>query len=84
VDTDVVLLASIYFQLCNTFPELQIWVGFGTGNHFRYYDINSICQSLGEQASQALPFFMLLQDVIPPHSFLVKGKNQLTLLELNL
>ena len=58
VDTDVVvLLASMYFQLSSTFSDLQIWVGFGTGNHFRYYDINSISQSLGEQASHALPFF---------------------------
>jgi len=52
VDTDVVvLLASIYFQLSSTCTDLQLWVVFGTGNHFRYYDINSISQCLGEQAS---------------------------------
>ena len=78
VDTDVVvLLASMYFQLSSNFSDLQIWVGFGTGNYFRYYNINSISQSLGEQASYALPFFMLLQVAIPPHNFLAKVKNQL-------
>ena len=75
VDTDVVvLLASMYFQLSNTFSDLQIWVGFGTGNHFRYYDINSISQSLGEQASHALPFFHAFTGCDTTSQFLGKGK----------
>ena len=54
---DTTLLASMYFQFSSTFTDLQLRVGFGTGNHFGYYDINSISQSLGEQTSQALPFY---------------------------
>jgi len=72
VDTDVVvLLASMYFQLSSTFSNL---VGFGTGNHFRYYDINSISQSLGEQASHTLPFFHAFTGCDTTSQFLGKGK----------
>ena len=53
---------------------MQLWVGFGTGNHFRYYDINSISQNLGEQASQALPFIHAFTGCDTTTQFHGKGK----------
>ena len=54
VDTDViVLLISVY----DKFSEFNVWVRFGTGNHMKFYDINSICEHLGEVKSKGLPFF---------------------------
>jgi len=75
VDTDVVvLLVSIFCQLHSAFSDFNIWVGFGIGNHFRYYDINSICQNLGVQTCQALPFFHAFTGCDTTSQFLGKGK----------
>ena len=58
VDTDViVILAGHFFQLQSMYEELDIWVGFGTGKYFRYYYLNKICEDLGKQKCQALPFY---------------------------
>ena len=44
VDTDVVvILVGIFHDLAQPHPGMQSWVGFGTGKHFRYYRVNSIC-----------------------------------------
>ena len=75
VDTDVVvLLVSIYHQLHIAFSYFNIWVGFGTGSHFRYYHINSICQNLGVQICQALPYFHAFTGCDTTSQFLGKGK----------
>ena len=61
VDTDVVvILVGIFHDLAQHHPGMQLWVGFGTGKHFRYYRINSICQELGEEKARALLLFTLL------------------------
>ncbi len=58
VDTDVVVIfTSVFFNLQDTYPDIQVWVGFGNGKYFRYYFINDICQMLGREKSRALPFF---------------------------
>ena len=58
VDTDVVaILVGIFHELVEENHEFQLWVAFGTGKHFHYIYINSICQSLGQDKSQALPVF---------------------------
>ena len=50
VDTDVVvILVSMYFHFSHVFPDVNICVGFGTGKHFKYYSINSMCQYLGNK-----------------------------------
>ena len=75
VDTDVVvLLVSIYCQLHSAFSDFNIWMGFGTGNHFRYYDINSICQNLGVQTCQALLYLHAFTWCDTTSQFLGKGK----------
>lgn len=58
VDTDViVILVGVFHDLIQCHPDMQLWVGFGTGKQYRYYDVNSICQELGEDKARALPFF---------------------------
>ena len=64
-----------HFQLSSNFSDLQIWVGFGTGNYFRYYNINFISQSLGEQAIKLRPtFFHAFTGCNTTSQFLGKGK----------
>ena len=54
VDTDVVVLAMDYFnQLCTT----ALWVGLGTGKHFREIPIHVICEQLGPCRCQSLLLF---------------------------
>jgi len=75
VDTDViVILIGIYFQLYSSFPDISLCVGFGAGKHFKYYNISSICQILGEQVSSALPFFHAFTGSDTTSQFLGKGK----------
>ncbi len=58
VDTDVVvLLVGHFYSLCEQHPNVDIWVAFGTGKHFCYYHINTICSNLGVEKSWALPPF---------------------------
>ena len=72
VDTDViVILVGAYFSFLDTFPDMNIFVGFGTGKHFK---INSICQSLGKEKSRALPFFHTFTGCDTTSQFLGKGK----------
>ena len=60
VDTDViVILIGLFFDI-NSSATATIWVAFGTGRNFRYYNINSIVQALGADKSQALPFFLYI------------------------
>ena len=75
VDTDViVLLISVYFQLNDTFSGFNVWVRFGTGNHMKFYDINSICEHLREVKSKGLPFFHDFSGCDTTSQFLGRGK----------
>ncbi len=75
VDTDViVILVGIFFDLHNTYPDMHIWVGFGTGKHFMYYYVNDIlCQKLGKERSRALPFFHAVTGSDTTSQFFGKG-----------
>ena len=75
VDTDViVLLISVYFQVNDTFSGFNVWVRFGTGNHMKFYDINSICEHLREVKSKGLPFFHDFSGCDTTSQFLGRGK----------
>ena len=58
VDTNVVvILVGVFHCLVQQYPDLDLWVAFGAGRHFRYYHIIFVCLELGEAKCQALPFF---------------------------
>ena len=83
VDTDVVvILVSMYFHFSHVFPDVNICVGFGTGKHFKYYSINSMCQYLGKQKSRTLPFFHTFTGCNTTSQFLCKGKICVGVLEI--
>lgn len=75
VDTDVVVvLVGVYHRFVSWYPDLDLWVGFGAGRHFRYYHINSVCLELGEDKCQALPFFHAFTGCDVTSQFNGKGK----------
>ena len=58
VDTDViVILIGHFYSIVDHYPDADIWVAFGTGKHFRYYHLNTICGRLGREQSWCLPPF---------------------------
>ena len=57
VDTDVIVLAGHFYSLLEQHPSADIWVAFGTGKHFCYYNINRICENLSVERNLALPSF---------------------------
>ncbi len=75
VDTDVVvILAGIFLDFVEKHPDVQLWVAFGKGKHFRFYHINSLCGELGEEKSRALPFFHAFTGSDTTSQFNGKGK----------
>ncbi len=58
VDTDVVVIwIGEFYKFQEIYPEVNIWVAFGTGKHFRHYHINTLCEMLGKDKSCSLPPF---------------------------
>ena len=58
VDTDVVvILIGEFHNMVDDYPNAELWVAFGTGKHFCYYSINTICAHLGREQSRCLPPF---------------------------
>ena len=58
VDTDVVvILVGKLHDLLAYNQRAKVWVAFGMGRHFSIISINSICSTLGEARSRALPVF---------------------------
>ena len=75
VDTDVVIiLAGAFYELCQTQPLADIWIAFGMSKNYRFYSINAICASLGEQRSRALPVFHTLTGCDTMSAFKGEGK----------
>ncbi len=70
----VAILVGVFYCLVHQYPDLDLWVGFGAGKHFRYYHINSICLELGEDKCQALPFFHAFTGCDVTSQFNGKGK----------
>ena len=77
VDTYVVvILVGIFHDLAQHHPTMQTWVGFGTGKHFHYYHINSICQEFGEREARTLPFVTPFHVLMQHPSSAVKAQIQ--------
>lgn len=75
VDTDVVvILVGIFFSVISSNPSAEIWVAFGKGKHFTYYNINAISSTLGEQQSRSLPCFHAFTGSDTTSQFHGKGK----------
>lgn len=72
VDSDVVIILVGLFS--HFHPDTNIWVAFGTGKFFRYFHINTICQTLGSERSKALLFFHAFTGSDTTSQFLGKGK----------
>ena len=58
VDSDIVVLAVAFFNEIATLTHL--WIGFGTGKHYRDIPIHDICKRLTKDEARALPFFHAL------------------------
>ena len=77
VDTNVVVILSGKFhQFRDRHHMVNIWVAFGTKNHYLNLHINTIAQVLGREKSSALPIFHSFTgcDTVSPS--LRKGRNQ--------
>ena len=75
VDTDVIVILIGKFHHFRTIqPNLDLWVGFGTGRNFSFICINIICAGLGEARSRSLPVFHALTGCDTTSTFYGKGK----------
>ncbi|KAG0700758.1 hypothetical protein GWK47_025468 [Chionoecetes opilio] len=71
VDTDIVVLAVA----ATTKLKIQeLWVAFGTDQHFRYIPAHEIAAFLGPDKSQALPMFHAYTGCDTVSSFNTRGK----------
>ena len=71
VDSDVVVLAIAFFdQLCLS----KLWIGLGTGKHYRDIPIHDIKSALGPTKSLALPLFHSLSGCDTTSQLLGIGK----------
>ena len=74
MDSDVVVvLARKFFPFLSLNPAAGIWVVFGTGKTFSYWQINTIFHNLGKEKSLGLPFFHTVLLVMTP-IFLQEGE----------
>ena len=74
VDTDVVvIIIEMFSKLQKFIPAADIWVAFGTGKHFTYYNINAIALALGEEKSTSLPVFHSFTGCDSASAFYGKG-----------
>ena len=75
VDTDVVvIIIGKFYHLLTINSSVRIWIAFVAGKAFTYLNINSICHSLGEDKSLALPLFHSYTGCDTTFGFLGKGK----------
>lgn len=75
VDTDVVvILIGQFHSVIGQYPNAALWVAFGTGKHFCYYSINTICAHLGQVKSRCLPAFHAFTGCDTTSSFFGKTK----------
>ena len=75
VDTDViVVLIGEFHVIHEVYPDADIWIAFGTGKHFRYYHINTLCGNLGRDKLRSLPSFHAFTGCDTTSSFFGKTK----------
>ncbi len=74
-DSDVIaILVGAFFNLTSTQSSVDVWVAFGTGKNFRFYNINAICITIGEPRARALPVFHALTGCDTTSAFRGRGK----------
>ena len=61
VDSDVVVLAIRFFQKLRL---TELWIGVGTGKHYRDIPVHTICSNIGPSKSLALPLFRSLTPLL--------------------
>ena len=71
VDTDVVVIS---ISLAKKIGCDSLWLAFGTGTTFRYFDATAMAHSLGDDKCSALPAFHALTGCDVTSSFSGKGK----------
>ena len=58
VDTDVLVLSlAPFFHLAEEID--QFWIDFGTGKNINFFAIHKICDVLGTEKAQSIPFFLV-------------------------
>ena len=71
VDTDVVVLSVAAVP---KFQPAELWLAFGVGDKFRYLPAHEISQNIGQEMSEALPFFRALTGCDTVSCFAGRGK----------
>ncbi len=75
VDTDViVLLVGMFHYFREKNPSAEIWVAFGTGKIYCYYNVNTIFEKLGRNKSISLPPFHAFTGCDSTSSFFGRSK----------
>lgn len=80
VDTDVIIiLIGQFHDILKEYPDVQIWVVFGTGKNIRNYHINTLCHHLGLDLTnqEHCHPFTPSQDVTPRRPSLERGRLEL-------
>ena len=76
-DTDViVIIAGVFFELQATYPGLNIWVAFGMGKRFQYYQSTQYAAALVNPSVKHFHSIMHLLGVILRHSSLARERSQ--------
>ena len=70
----MVILIGKFHHLISLCRNVNIWVAFGTGKYFTYYNINVIYENLGREKSLALPVFHSFTGCDTTSAFFGKGK----------
>jgi len=76
VDTDVLVLAIAFAGILQEqqLQQVEVWVGMGTGSHFRYLAAHEISNKLGSGMSKALPVFHAFTGCDTVSCFAWRGK----------
>jgi hypothetical protein len=74
VDSDVLVLAICFFHELQQIGLLELWVGLGSGKHYRDIPVHEIYSQLGPQKSLALPLFHALSGCDTTSQMLGCGK----------
>ena len=79
VDTDVVvILIGKFHHLLTLSQDVNIWVAFGTGKNFTYYNVNAIYEDLGTEKSLAFLVFHSFTGCDTTSTFFGRGKKSAT------
>ena len=70
----IIILNGHFYSIDDHYPDADLWVAFGTGKHFHYYHLNTICGRLGREQSQCLPPFHAFTGCDSTSSFYGKTK----------